>query len=81
VPLVGAIAAGCCAIIKPSELSPTSAMAIASLVPKYLDNKAFKVVNGAVAETTKLLELKFDHILYTGNGQVSLTFACLRGAI
>lgn len=69
--MVGAIAAGCCCILKPSELAPSSAMALASLLPKYLHAKAFKIVNGGVAETTKLLEEKFDHILYTGNGQVA----------
>jgi aldehyde dehydrogenase (NAD+) len=37
-------------------------MLMAELVPKYLDPEAFKVINGAVAETSKLLELQFDHI-------------------
>jgi len=45
------------------------------VLPKYLDAKAYKIVNGAVPETTKLLELKFDHILYTGNGQVARVIA------
>lgn len=36
-PLVGAIAAGNCAIIKPSEVSPASADLIARLIPNYLD--------------------------------------------
>jgi len=69
-PLVGAIAAGNCAIIKPSELSPVSATLIANLVPKYLDPEAFQVVNGGAEETSALLKEKFDFIMYTGNSTV-----------
>lgn len=37
-PLAGAIAAGNCCILKPSELSSASAKLVEELVPKYLDN-------------------------------------------
>ena len=40
-------------------------------MPRYLDNDAFAVVEGGVAETTELLEQHFDHILYTGNERVA----------
>ena len=70
VPLVGAIAAGNAAIIKPSEISPYSAQLLADLIPRYLDPELYQVVNGGVPETSRLLELAFDHIIYTGNGQV-----------
>ncbi len=70
-PLVAAIAAGNCAVIKPSELTPATSKLIAQLVPKYLDTECFAVVEGAVDETTALLEQKFDHIVYTGNGHVA----------
>ncbi|XP_018326276.1 aldehyde dehydrogenase, dimeric NADP-preferring [Agrilus planipennis] len=66
-PLVGAIAAGNCAIIKPSEHSPSCAQIIARLIPKYLDNNAFKVFLGGVPETTDLLKERFDYIFYTGS--------------
>ncbi|KAL1753083.1 Aldehyde/histidinol dehydrogenase [Schizophyllum commune] len=69
-PLVGAIAAGCPAILKPSELTPSVAALCAELVSKYLDSDAYVVVNGAVAETARLLELKFDHIFFTGSTKV-----------
>jgi len=69
-PLVGALAAGNCAILKPSEVAPATSRLIAELVPQYLDASAVKVVEGGVPETTKLLEQHFDHIFYTGNGQV-----------
>jgi len=75
VPIIGAIAAGCCLVLKPSELAEHTAMLLEKLIPKYLEPRAYKVVNGAVAETTTLLEQKFDHILYTGNGQVARIIA------
>src|SRR5204862_1577798 len=65
-PLVAAIAAGNCAVIKPSEVSPATAEAIARSLPEYLDRKAFSVVLGAVPETTALLEQPWDHIFFTG---------------
>lgn len=70
-PFAGAIAAGNCVVLKPSEIAPHTAALWEELVPKYLDPNCFKVINGAVPETTKLLELKFDHICYTGNGTVA----------
>ncbi|KAF9100800.1 Aldehyde dehydrogenase [Mortierella sp. GBA35] len=70
-PLVGAIAAGCSAVLKPSEVTPHSAKLLAELVPRYLDNKAFMVINGGAPETTQLLDHKWDHIFYTGNGTIA----------
>ncbi|GLX80087.1 aldehyde dehydrogenase [Thalassotalea insulae] len=69
-PLVAVISAGNCAILKPSELAPATSALLAKLVPQYLDTSAFSVVEGGVEETTKLLAQPFDHIMYTGNGQV-----------
>ncbi|MDT8915939.1 aldehyde dehydrogenase family protein [Amycolatopsis sp. PS_44_ISF1] len=69
-PLVGVLAAGNAAVVKPSELSPTVSAAIARHLPAYLDPEAVAVVEGAVPETTELLEQPFDHIFYTGNGTV-----------
>ncbi|MFE5867074.1 aldehyde dehydrogenase family protein [Streptomyces roseifaciens] len=69
-PLVGALAAGNAVVVKPSELAPATSAALARLLPRYLDPQAVAVVEGAVAETTALLEERFDHIFYTGNGAV-----------
>jgi aldehyde dehydrogenase (NAD+) len=68
--LAAAIAAGNCAVIKPSELAPATSGLLARLVPEYLDPECVHVVEGAVPETTALLELPWDHILYTGGGTV-----------
>ncbi len=69
-PLVGAIAGGNTAVIKPSEVSQHTSRVLARLVPQYLDPDAFCVVEGGVTETTALLEEHWDHIFYTGNGTV-----------
>eukprot|EP00485_Elphidium_margaritaceum_P009953 CAMPEP_0202689442 /NCGR_PEP_ID=MMETSP1385-20130828/4707_1 /ASSEMBLY_ACC=CAM_ASM_000861 /TAXON_ID=933848 /ORGANISM="Elphidium margaritaceum" /LENGTH=404 /DNA_ID=CAMNT_0049344575 /DNA_START=17 /DNA_END=1227 /DNA_ORIENTATION=+ len=66
VPLAGAISAGCTAILKPSEVSPAVAELLAKLIPLYLDNECFRVVLGAVDETTALLQHQFDLIFFTG---------------
>jgi len=69
-PVMPAIAAGNCVVIKPSEISSATAAAIAEFVPKYLDTDCIKVVCGGVPETTELLKEKFDYIFYTGSTQV-----------
>ena len=67
----GAIAAGNCVIVKPSELAPKTADVIARLVAKYMDPDCFAVVQGGIPETTELLTLKFDYIFYTGSAKVN----------
>lgn len=69
-PLIGAIAAGNCAILKPSELTTHTAQIIAQLVEKYFDKQFIRVVQGGIPETTALLNLKFDHIFFTGSTSV-----------
>src|SRR5882757_3026349 len=65
-PLVGTLAAGNAAVVKPSEMATATAAAIARYVPQYLDPEGVAVVEGAIPETTALLEQQFDHIFYTG---------------
>ncbi|KDQ10043.1 hypothetical protein BOTBODRAFT_137325 [Botryobasidium botryosum FD-172 SS1] len=74
-PVIGAIAAGCAAVIKPSELTPATSSLFAELLPKYLDPELYAIVNGGVAESTKLLELQWDHIMYTGSGGIGKIYA------
>ncbi len=69
-PLIPAIAAGNCAVLKPSEVAVETAKLVAQLVPAYLDSRAFCVVEGGVEETTALLAEPFDHIFYTGGSAV-----------
>ncbi len=70
-PLVGALSAGNCALIKPSEISPRVSALLAKYVPQYFAKDAVAVLEGGVAETTDILAQRFDKILYTGNSQVA----------
>ncbi|PPQ68235.1 hypothetical protein CVT24_005043, partial [Panaeolus cyanescens] len=74
-PLIGAIAAGCCSAIKLSEMAPAVASFIAENLTKHLDANAYRVILGGVPEITKVLELKWDHILYTGNSKTARIIA------
>lgn len=69
-PLIPAIAAGNTAVLKPSEVAPATASLIEDMLPRYVDPAIVKVVTGGVPETTALLEQRFDHVFYTGNGTV-----------
>ena len=70
VPVVAAIAAGNCVVIKPSEVSGNCAGLIGDMVNKYLDTTCIKVVQGGVEETTALLAVQWDHIFFTGSTTV-----------
>ncbi|KAF2901862.1 hypothetical protein ILUMI_04318 [Ignelater luminosus] len=69
-PVAGAIAAGNCVVIKPSEMSPASAKFMAQMIPKYLDNECYHVYLGGPQETQELLQHKFDYIFFTGSTTV-----------
>ena len=68
--LGGAIAAGNCVIVKPSEIAAATSNIIAKLLPEYLDKECFQVVEGGVEETIELLKEKFDYIFFTGSTTV-----------
>jgi aldehyde dehydrogenase (NAD+) len=70
VPLLGAIAAGNCAIVKPSELAPATSALLAARLNEYVDPQCAQIIEGGVAEATELLGERFEHIFYTGNGAV-----------
>ncbi|MAI78000.1 MAG: aldehyde dehydrogenase family protein [Deltaproteobacteria bacterium] len=70
-PLIGAIAAGNTVVLKPSEVTAHTSSLLTRLINKYMDSDAIAIVEGGVPETTALLEQRFDHILYTGNGTVA----------
>ncbi len=70
-PLIGALAAGNCVVLKPSEVSTATSFLLANELPKYISNECLSVIEGGAEETTALLKEKFDHIFYTGNGTVA----------
>ncbi|KAK3074870.1 Hexadecenal dehydrogenase [Teratosphaeriaceae sp. CCFEE 6253] len=74
-PLIGAIAAGCTAIIKPSENAPNAARTMQHVLAQSLDPRSYAVVQGGIPETTALLARKWDKIFYTGNATVGTIIA------
>ncbi|MFI6365223.1 aldehyde dehydrogenase family protein [Nocardia sp. NPDC050630] len=69
-PLVGALGAGNTVVLRPSELAPATSRVLADLVPRYLDHRAVRVVEGGVDATQAMLSERFDHIFFTGSGRV-----------
>lgn len=65
-PLIGAIAAGNCCIVKPSAYSPNVSKVICSLIRETFPRKYIAVVEGGREENTALLEQRFDYIFFTG---------------
>ena len=70
VPLIGAIAAGNCAILKPSAYAPHTAKLMEQMVSECFSKKHGAVVLGGREENTLLLEEKFDFIFFTGSTSV-----------
>ncbi|EFX00184.1 aldehyde dehydrogenase [Grosmannia clavigera kw1407] len=70
-PVIAAIAAGCCVVMKPSELAPASERVMADLVHRYLDRSAVRLVRGGPEETTAVLQRRFDHIFFTGSSTIA----------
>ncbi|ODN03675.1 Aldehyde dehydrogenase family 3 member B1 [Orchesella cincta] len=69
-PLVGAIAAGNCAVLKLSDGSPSTSAKLAELLPQYLDTSCIKVVMGGAPEATALLKVKFDYLFATCSSRI-----------
>jgi aldehyde dehydrogenase (NAD+) len=69
-PLIGAIAAGNTAVIKPSELTPNSSAVIAKLIKMAFDEVYVTVIEGGVAVSEQLLKEKWDYIFFTGSNRV-----------
>jgi aldehyde dehydrogenase (NAD+) len=69
-PLIGAIAAGNCALLKPSELAPATSRVLAKLVAEVFDPAHVTLVEGGVETAQALLAERFDHILFTGGERV-----------
>lgn len=69
-PLVSALAAGCTAMIKPSELTPNTSALIDKMVGELYPENEVCVFQGAVETAQELLKLPFDHIFFTGSPAV-----------
>jgi aldehyde dehydrogenase (NAD+) len=69
-PLVSAIAAGNCAIVKPSEMTPHASACMKSILGDLFDESEVAVVEGDGEVAAALLAKKFDHIFFTGSPRV-----------
>jgi aldehyde dehydrogenase (NAD+) len=73
VPLISALAAGNCAVVKPSAYAPATSALLAELLSRTFPPDYVSVVEGGRAENTALLEQPFDSIFFTGSPAVGKT--------
>ena len=69
-PVIGAIAAGNCVIMKPSEYSPHTSALIARMIEEVFEKSFVTVVLGCQKESESLLSNNFDYICFTGSTNV-----------
>ncbi|MER2997521.1 aldehyde dehydrogenase [Pontibacter populi] len=69
-PLIGAMTAGNCAILKPSEIAANTAAVVKRIISQNFDERYIAVVEGGVETTQHLLAQRFDYIFFTGSTQV-----------
>jgi aldehyde dehydrogenase (NAD+) len=69
-PLIGALAAGNCAVVKPSEVASHTSRLIADVIGNEFDPSYLAVIEGGLGETQALLEQRFDYIFFTGSTRV-----------
>ncbi|WP_460891488.1 aldehyde dehydrogenase [Rufibacter soli] len=69
-PMLGAMAAGCCAILKPSELTPATSQLIARLIQEHFPAEYLTVAQGGPEVSQALLDLPFDKMFFTGSTAV-----------
>lgn len=69
-PIVAALAAGNCCILKPSEIAENTMKVMAKIINKNFPPEYLHVYEGGIDETTELLKLKFDKIFFTGSTKI-----------
>ena len=69
-PIVAAMAAGNCCILKPSEIAENTMKAMSTIINNNFPPEYLYVYEGGIDETTELLKLKFDKIFFTGSTKV-----------
>lgn len=69
-PIVAALAAGNCCILKPSEIAENTMKVMAKIINENFPPEYLYVYEGGIDETTELLKLKFDKIFFTGSTKV-----------
>ncbi|MDR0744260.1 MAG: aldehyde dehydrogenase [Tannerella sp.] len=74
-PLVGALAAGNCCVVKPSEVAPATSKVLADIINTAFDEACCVAIEAGIEGTTELLKQRFDFILYTGGTNVGRVVA------
>lgn len=69
-PLISAIAAGNCIMVKPSELSPATSTVISKIILDTFEEEHIACIEGNADVSKQLLELPFDHIFFTGSTEI-----------
>ncbi len=69
-PIVAALAAGNCCILKPSEIAENTMKAMVKIINENFPPEYLYAYEGGIDETTELLKLKFDKIFFTGSTKV-----------
>lgn len=69
-PLIGALAAGNCVTLKPSEIAPQTAQVLQAMIEKFFPKEYLQVIQGGPEQTQALLKQKFDYIFFTGSPRV-----------
>jgi acyl-CoA reductase-like NAD-dependent aldehyde dehydrogenase len=69
-PLIGAIAAGNCAVLKPSEIAPATSKVLRKIIEATFAPEYISIFEGGAKISQELLAEKFDHIFFTGGTKI-----------
>jgi len=69
-PLVSAVAAGNCAVLKPSEMTPNATACMKRILAEVFEEDEVAVVEGDASVAEALLRKKWDHIFFTGSPRI-----------
>ena len=69
-PMISAIAAGNCIMIKPSEHTPHASALMKKIIGELFDEAEVALIEGDVEVSTELLKLPFNHIFFTGAPEI-----------
>ena len=69
-PALGAMTAGNCCVLKPSEHAPHTAVALENMITEFFDPEYLTVAQGGIPETTELLKHRFDYVFFTGGTEI-----------
>lgn len=66
-PMIGAMAAGNCVVLKPSEYAPHVGEVMEEMIKEFFDERYVRIISGGKEKTTTLINNSFDYIFFTGS--------------